>query len=169
MKEVCPWHTWTVLSNQTRPPIRVPGEHQVLKVPALGLIIETSAVWPWCRMSFQDTCRGMWIIIAELTCGLFPMIFRMVFPSCLFLLDYYIMPTCFSIWCQTGTRISSYPIQSGTRCQSGMSPFADECDLEWSPFVQWNLIHTCLCVPYWSMYYISQTHMSPFDAIRVST
>jgi hypothetical protein len=32
------------------------------------------------QRSFQDT--GLWIIIAELTCGLFPMIFRMVFPSC---------------------------------------------------------------------------------------
>jgi hypothetical protein len=27
--QVGPWHAWTVLSNQTRPPIRVPGEHQV--------------------------------------------------------------------------------------------------------------------------------------------
>jgi hypothetical protein len=43
--------------------------------------METSAVWPWCRRSFQDICRGLWIIIAKLTCGLFPMIFRMVFPS----------------------------------------------------------------------------------------
>jgi hypothetical protein len=46
------------------------------KVPVLALIIATSAVWPWCRRSFQ-------IIIAELTCGLFPMIFRLVFPSCI--------------------------------------------------------------------------------------
>jgi hypothetical protein len=53
----------------------------MLKVPVLALIIETSAVWPWCRRSFQDICRGLWIIIAELTCGFFPMIFRMVFPS----------------------------------------------------------------------------------------
>jgi hypothetical protein len=45
------------------------------------LIIETSAVWPWCRRSFLGNCRGLWIIIAELTCGLFPMIFCMVFPS----------------------------------------------------------------------------------------
>jgi hypothetical protein len=44
-------------------------------------IIETSAVWPWCSRSFQDICRGLWIIIAELTCGLFSMIFRMVRPS----------------------------------------------------------------------------------------
>jgi hypothetical protein len=51
------------------------------KSTSLALIIETSAVWPWCRRSFQDICRGLWIIIAELTCGLFPMIFRMVFPS----------------------------------------------------------------------------------------
>jgi hypothetical protein len=50
-----------------------------IKVPVLALIIESSAVWPWCRRSFQDICRGLWIIIAELTCGLFPMIFRMVF------------------------------------------------------------------------------------------
>jgi hypothetical protein len=27
MKDVGPWHAWTVLSNQTRPPSRVPGEH----------------------------------------------------------------------------------------------------------------------------------------------
>jgi hypothetical protein len=54
----------------------------MLKVPVLALIIKTSAVWPWCRRSFQDICRGLWIIQAELTCGLFPMIFRMVFPSC---------------------------------------------------------------------------------------
>jgi uncharacterized protein with PQ loop repeat len=47
----------------------------------LALIIETSAVWLWYRRSFQDICRGLWIIIAELTCGLFPMIFCMVFPS----------------------------------------------------------------------------------------
>jgi hypothetical protein len=52
----------------------------MLKVPVLDLIIETSAVWPWYRRSFQDICRGLWI--AKLTCGLFPMIFRMVFPSC---------------------------------------------------------------------------------------
>jgi hypothetical protein len=45
--------------------------------------ISTTAVWPWYRRSFQGISRGMWIIIAELTCGLFPMIFRMVFPSCL--------------------------------------------------------------------------------------
>jgi hypothetical protein len=54
----------------------------MLKVLVLALIIETSAVIPWCRRSFQDICRRLWIIIAELTCGLFPMIFRMVFPSC---------------------------------------------------------------------------------------
>jgi hypothetical protein len=53
----------------------------MLKVPVLALIIETSAVGPWHRRSFQGICRGLWIIIAELTCGLFPMIFRMVFPS----------------------------------------------------------------------------------------
>jgi hypothetical protein len=53
----------------------------MLKVPVLALIIETSAVWPWYTRPFQDICRGLWIIIAELTCGLFPMIFRMVFPS----------------------------------------------------------------------------------------
>jgi hypothetical protein len=53
----------------------------MLKVPVFALIIEISAVWPWCRRSFQDICRGLWIIIAELTYGLFPMIFRMVFPS----------------------------------------------------------------------------------------
>jgi hypothetical protein len=29
MKEVGPWHAWKILSNQTRPPIRVPGENQV--------------------------------------------------------------------------------------------------------------------------------------------
>jgi hypothetical protein len=52
------------------------------KVPDLALIIEASAVWPWYRRSFQGICRELWIIIAELTCGLFPMIFRMVFPSC---------------------------------------------------------------------------------------
>jgi hypothetical protein len=40
-----------------------------------------TAVWPSCSRSFQDICRGLWIIIAELTCGLFPMIFCMVFPS----------------------------------------------------------------------------------------
>jgi hypothetical protein len=34
----------------------------MLKVPVLALIIETSAVWPWCRRSFQDICRGLWII-----------------------------------------------------------------------------------------------------------
>jgi hypothetical protein len=28
MKEVGPWHAWKILSNQTRPPIRVPGEHK---------------------------------------------------------------------------------------------------------------------------------------------
>jgi hypothetical protein len=48
------------------------------KILVLALIIETSAVGPWYRRSFQDICRGLWIIIAELT--LFPMIFRMVFP-----------------------------------------------------------------------------------------
>jgi hypothetical protein len=33
----------------------------MLRVPVLALIIETSAVWPWCRRSFQDVCRGQWI------------------------------------------------------------------------------------------------------------
>jgi hypothetical protein len=31
---------------------------------------------------YLHICRGQWIIIAELACGLFPMIFRMVCPSC---------------------------------------------------------------------------------------
>jgi hypothetical protein len=56
----------------------------MLRVPVLALIIETSAVWPWCRRSFQNIYRGLWIIIAGLTCGLLPMIFRMVCPSCEF-------------------------------------------------------------------------------------
>jgi hypothetical protein len=66
-------------SYQTKPGL--PSSVSMLRVPVLDLIIETSAVWPWCRRSFQDICRGQWIIIAELTCGLFPMIFCMVFPS----------------------------------------------------------------------------------------
>jgi hypothetical protein len=41
------------------------GRFSMLKVPVLALIIETSAVWPWYRRSFQDICRGLWIIIAE--------------------------------------------------------------------------------------------------------
>jgi hypothetical protein len=77
MKEVGPWHAWTLFSNQTRPPIRVPGEHQVFQVPVLALIIETSAVWPWCRRSFQDICRGLdnyswvylWLISHDLSHG----------------------------------------------------------------------------------------------------
>jgi hypothetical protein len=36
VKEVGPWHAWTVLSNQARPPIRVPGEHQVFRNTSLG-------------------------------------------------------------------------------------------------------------------------------------
>jgi hypothetical protein len=28
-------------------------------LPVLGLIIETSAVWPWYRRSFQNICRGL--------------------------------------------------------------------------------------------------------------
>jgi hypothetical protein len=51
----------------------------ILKVPVLALIIETSAVWPWYRRSFQDICRGLWIIIAALTCG-----FRMVYIPLMF-------------------------------------------------------------------------------------
>jgi hypothetical protein len=55
-------------------------KYSMLRVPILALIIETSAVWPWCRRSFQDICRGldnyswayMWLI---------PMIFHMVCPS----------------------------------------------------------------------------------------
>jgi hypothetical protein len=31
----------------------------MLKVPVLALVMETSAVWPWCRRSFQDICRGL--------------------------------------------------------------------------------------------------------------
>jgi hypothetical protein len=37
----------------------------MLKVPVLALIIETSAVWPWCRRSFQYICRGLWIIYSR--------------------------------------------------------------------------------------------------------
>jgi hypothetical protein len=44
-------------------------EVSMLKVPVLALIIETSAVWPWCRRSFQDICRGLWIIIAFAWCS----------------------------------------------------------------------------------------------------
>jgi hypothetical protein len=36
MKDVGPWHAWNILSNQTRPPIRVPGEHQVFLSNRLG-------------------------------------------------------------------------------------------------------------------------------------
>jgi hypothetical protein len=52
-------YAWKILSNQTRPPIRA------------------STVWPW---SFQGICRGLWIIIAELTCGLFPWSFAWCSP-----------------------------------------------------------------------------------------
>jgi hypothetical protein len=56
MKDVGPWHAWMVLSNQTRPPIRVPA---------------------WCRRSFQDICRGLdnyssaylWLISHDLSHG----------------------------------------------------------------------------------------------------
>jgi hypothetical protein len=49
----------------------------MLKVPVLALIIETSAVWPWYRMSFQDICRGLdnysraylWLISHDLSHG----------------------------------------------------------------------------------------------------
>jgi hypothetical protein len=83
MKEVGPWHAWKILSNQTGLPSGCQVNISMIKVPVLALMIETSAVWPWYRRSFQDICRGLWIIIAKLTCGLFPMIFRMVFPSCI--------------------------------------------------------------------------------------
>jgi hypothetical protein len=57
--------------------------HKLWNMLAPGIpVLATSAVWPWCRRSFQDICRGLWIIIAELICGLFPMIFRVVCPSC---------------------------------------------------------------------------------------
>jgi hypothetical protein len=52
----------------------------MLKVPGLALIIETSTVWPWYRTSFQGICRGLWIIIAELTVGLFPWSFAWCSP-----------------------------------------------------------------------------------------
>jgi hypothetical protein len=47
----------------------------ILKVPVLA--IETSAVWPWCRRSFQDICRGLdnyswaylWFISHDLSHG----------------------------------------------------------------------------------------------------
>jgi hypothetical protein len=52
----------------------------MLKVPVLALIIETSTAWPWYRRSFQGICRGLWIIIAELTCGLFPWSFAWCSP-----------------------------------------------------------------------------------------
>jgi hypothetical protein len=49
----------------------------ILKVPVLALIIETSAVWTWCRRSFQDICRGLdnyswaylWLISHHLSHG----------------------------------------------------------------------------------------------------
>jgi hypothetical protein len=49
----------------------------MLKVPVLALLIKTSAVWPWCRRSFQDICRGLdnyssaylWLISHDLSHG----------------------------------------------------------------------------------------------------
>jgi hypothetical protein len=87
MKDVGPWHAWKILSNQTGLPsgCQVNIKCFYAKSARLGSSNNrniSSLVWPWCRRSFQDICRGLWIIIAELTCGLFPMIFRMVCPSC---------------------------------------------------------------------------------------
>jgi hypothetical protein len=55
----------------TRPPIRV---------LSVSIIIETSAVWPWCRRSFQDICRRLdnyswaflWLISHDLSHGVCP-------------------------------------------------------------------------------------------------
>jgi hypothetical protein len=60
----------------------------MLKVPVLTLIIEVSAVWPWCRRSFQDICRGLdnyswaylWLISHDLSHGV-------PFPSCVLILS----------------------------------------------------------------------------------
>jgi hypothetical protein len=85
MKEVGPWHAWKILSNQTKPSgCQVNIKCFYAKSTCLGSnyrnIISLILVQ---KVIFQDICRELWIIIAELTCGLFPMIFRMVFPSCL--------------------------------------------------------------------------------------
>jgi hypothetical protein len=65
----------------------------MLTVPVLALIIETSWICSWCSRSFQDICRGQWIMIAELTCGLFPMIYCIVCPS--WFCSYSKMPSVF--------------------------------------------------------------------------
>jgi hypothetical protein len=58
----------------------------MLRVPILALIIETSAVWPWCRRSFQDICRGLdnhrwaylWLISHDLSHGV-PLMFSLLY------------------------------------------------------------------------------------------
>jgi hypothetical protein len=62
-------------SYQTKPGL--PSGCQVSIKCFLALIIETSAVWPWCRRSFQDICRGLddyswaylWLIFHDLLHG----------------------------------------------------------------------------------------------------
>jgi hypothetical protein len=76
MKEVGPWHAWKVLSNQ------VNIKCFYAKSTRLGSNYRNISSLTLIQKSFQGICRGLWIIIAELTCGLFPMMFRMVFPSC---------------------------------------------------------------------------------------
>jgi hypothetical protein len=62
---------WTLLASgmpgrsyQAKPGLasgcQVKSSVSMLRAPVLALIIETSAVWSWCRRSFQDICRGLW-------------------------------------------------------------------------------------------------------------
>jgi hypothetical protein len=59
-----------------------------VSIPVLGLLIETSAVWTWCRSSFQDICRGLdnyswaylWLISHDLSHSV-PLMIKLPFLS----------------------------------------------------------------------------------------
>jgi hypothetical protein len=67
MKEVGPWHAWTVLSNQTRPLIRVPGEHQVFyaKCTCLGSNYRNISSLTLVQKVIPGYLQRTWIIIAR--------------------------------------------------------------------------------------------------------
>jgi hypothetical protein len=92
MKEVGPWHAWTVLSNQTRPPIRVPGEHQVFlaKSTCLGsnhknissLTLVQKVIPGYLQRTVDNYSRAyLWLISLDLSHGVPLMVISEMPPS----------------------------------------------------------------------------------------
>jgi hypothetical protein len=74
MKEVGPWHAWKILSNQTRPPIRVPGEHLGSNYRNIGSMTLVQKVIPgYLQRTVDNYSRAyLWLISHDLSHGVPP-------------------------------------------------------------------------------------------------